>query len=203
MPKTIIIFFSSIKEANALLYQSNLKFKKKNDIQYICLYKEYKIKVIITGIGKDSINNLENEFSDIFFIIKAGTCAVIDNSLSLGIPIIPLFVGYNGINIPLVLSKLPSSIKKRINKMIIKKGLSTLDEPLSAEDKAIILLQNDYAFADMETFFIIDKFKKYPVIPILVCTDRGNKDAKKDFLKMITKASEVLKKVIINIIGDL
>ncbi|MCG8572486.1 MAG: hypothetical protein MJB14_20325, partial [Spirochaetes bacterium] len=107
--KKVLIFFAHKKEANALINQSTYAFKKINSHTFYYSTAKKQILVFITGIGKErvlsSLHHLLHhqqspemiEFMSDFnhlvtekpllpsddqerWIIKAGTCAVIDQS---------------------------------------------------------------------------------------------------------------------------
>ena len=201
MNKTIIILFALIKEANSLLNQSILKFKLLAKNEFFCEYNSYNIIVLITGIGKKSkkshkiINSNNN-----CLIIKAGTCAILDNNISLLTPIVPQFVGYDQKKINLEFSRFNLNIQKKIKPMIINKGLLTIKKPLLNKKKAKTYYKNNFAACDMETFYLLEKYKETPFIPLLVGTDRGNNTSIISFFKNLSKASEILKDQIIKII---
>lgn len=201
MNKNIIILFALKKEANSLLYQSGLKFEKLSGNEFFCKYNDYKISIYIIGIGKKAKKTYDRiNINKDCLIIKAGTCAILDNNIPLLTPIIPKYIGniYQKINLDFLL--LDEKLHSKIKSIIIDKGLITLDKPLINKKKADEFYNNNYAACDMEVFYLIEKYKGLPFIPILVGTDRGNKNSIILFLKNISKASEIIKDQIIRII---
>ena len=190
MNKKIIIIFSSGKEANSFIYQSDLKFEKINRNEY----QHNNIIVCITGIGKKAVERINlNRFKDIAFVIKTGACAVLDKNVPLCKTFVPLIVRYKTNDFKVDFSKLPEKVHKLISVLTTNKTLLTQDEALFDEKKASDLFGSGISFVDMETYFIIETFRNVPVIPLVVGTDRGGRNAKKDFLKMLPVASSVLK----------
>ena len=133
-------------------------------------------------------------------IIKAGTCAVLDDNIPLLKPIIPQFVGFDKKIINLDLSYADKKIHNKIRPIFINKGLITVTKPLLNQKKGEEYLNYNFALCDMETFYLIEKYKNIPFIPLLVGTDRGNKKSIITFIKNLSKASEILKDQIIKII---
>ena len=201
MIKEILIIFAHIKEANAFLFQSGFTFIKKENNCFFFSNKNFQINILITGIGQKKTKKIINyyNFNNLELIIKAGTCAVINKENSIKTPLIPKYVGYRDLILPVLFENLEDKFKAKIKKYIIDKGLITLDKPLSNKRKVIYYLKNNFDLVDMETFFIMEKFPKIPVIPILVGTDRGDMHAIIDFLKEINNASIILKNVLIDI----
>ena len=203
MNKNIIILFALKKEANSLLNQSGLKFKKLSTNEFFCTFNNYNITVNITGIGGQSLKKTDNiNIKNNALIIKAGTCAILDNKIPLLTPIIPKFVGHNEEKIDVDLSLLDIKIKTKIKPMVIDKGLITLEKPLLNKIKAKEYFNNNFIAADMETFYLISKYKKTPFIPLLVGTDRGDKKSVIEFIINLSKASHILKDEIIKIINN-
>ncbi len=197
MNKNILILFALKKEANSLLNHSGLKFEGLTKNKFFCKSNNYNITLCITGIGKKAKKTFEYiDLKDACLIIKAGSCAILDENISLLTPIIPKFIGYNDQKYTVDISLLNEKIKS----IIIDKGLITLDKPLLNKKKADEYYKNNYAACDMETFYLIEKYNGTPFIPILVGTDRGDKKSILDFLKNITKASGIIKDQIIKII---
>ncbi len=189
----IIIFFSFMKEAKPLLFQSSVKFKKKSIIEYNSNFKNMQIVVYITGIGKKSINTIANlNIRDSFLFIKAGTCAVIDDNLDLLKPVIPRFVDYFDKRIMIDLDEKNSML---LSKYQILNGLVTIDHFLNNYNESKELYERNYSVVDMETFYILEKYKG--CIPILIGTDRGDVSFKIDFLNNITEASKLLKNILV------
>ncbi len=202
MNKNIIILFALKKEANSLLNQSGLNFKKISKNEFFSEFNNYNITVKITGVGgqslkKTDIINTKNNT----LIIKAGTCAILNDKIPLLSPIIPKFVGYNEKKIDVDLSLIDTKIKTKINLMVIDKGLITLEKPLLNKKKAKEYFNNNFTAADMETFYLIEKYKNTPFIPLLVGTDRGDKKSIIEFFKNLSKASNIIKDEIIKIIN--
>ena len=193
----IYIFFSSLKEANSLLFQSKFKFIKKDNYYS---YKE-KIELYISGIGKNNtlnfIKNLNLENNSIIF--KVGTCGILNN-IEILKPFIPSFVFHQDKKI-----YINKDILKNIEDKILvhNKGLLTVLNPISSLEEKQIILEQGFSLVDMETFFIMDNFNNIPTIPILVGTDRGDCNSKIDFIKNINQASVILKDCIEKIIHPL
>lgn len=201
MNKNIIILFALKKEANSLLNQSILKFKSYSKNEFFCEYNNYNITVLITGIGNKSKNdpriiNLNNNN----LLIKAGTCAILDDNIPILTPIIPQFVGFDKKIIKLELSFPDSKVQNRVKLLVINKGLITVKKPLLNKKKGQEYLNKNFAACDMETFYLIEKYKNIPFIPLLVGTDRGDKKSIISFIKSLSKASEILRDEIIKII---
>jgi hypothetical protein len=188
MKKLFIIFFSSKKEADFLLFHSKIKFKK-NGNQYI-FDNSAKIIVIITGIGRkktqESMNNIEIE--NPYMIIKFGTCAVIDGEFDLLQPFIPDFIGSDEGEIKIAFNKLTEDLKKNIK--LCSKGLYTSLFPYKKNDKIENLLKKNYGFIDMESFYHVRKFRN--ILPIMIGSDRGDI---KDFITNLKSASEKFKEI--------
>jgi len=197
----IYIFFSLKREANSLLSQSEIKFKRISNNQFQSSCKDFKINLIITGIWKKCIQAIDNlNLNDPLLIIKAGTCAVLDDRIKLGKIFIPFFVSYKDQKIEIPFSGIPDRIKNELEKLKINAGLLTQDEPLFNSAYANKLFKNGFCAIDMETFFIKQKFPGIPFIPLLVGTDRGDKKAIIDFFKNLANASKMLKEEIAKIV---
>ncbi len=148
-----LIFFAHKKEANALLFQSPLKFKQNSINIYSTQLEDKIISVIICGIGKKRLyaclKNIKLHREDI--IIKAGTCALVDSSLKIKHAYYPSFVsdGEKKIN-----------LDKIDDFTLIDKGLLTVDGVFTAGSRTIIPVDN-VAFIDMEAFYLMDYFGVY------------------------------------------
>ncbi len=200
--KEIVLIFACYKEANSLLYQSGITFKKIKPDYYIGDYKNLEIKIYICGIGYEYAASFLNHFElkDHALIIKVGTCAVIDPSIQLLSPFIPKIVSHEKESLNITEFKMFNSIGKIIESEILDKKLLTIRLPLINREKAEELFGMGYSFVDMETFYIIDKLKNNMIFPLLIGTDKGDSNAKRDFLNNITKASERLKDSLILIL---
>jgi len=178
----IIIFSASIKEVNAILYQTNIKFIKNGNL-FSAIYKSIDIQIYITGIGIDTIiffhnfhiKNSENDSKNFYF--KFGTCGVISNIPLLNI-VSPNLIHYEDKCI-----KLNNSYSTNNSLMTVTKKLNSVFN-FSGID-----------LIDMETFFVVEKIKN--VIPILVTTDYDNKN---EFINNLTKASSILKDFFIDLL---
>jgi len=201
MAYDIVILCAIKKEAGALLFHSKYKFKKENSC-YICNFNETKIRVFITGIGREKALKFaeKNSFDNALFIIKAGACAVPANETELLKPLIPAFVIYNDETLKINFDNFPDSIKNRINDFTIPKGLVTVDKPLTGKKTGEEYLKKNISLVDMETFHLLKKYQNRPFLPLLIGTDRADKFTLTDFLKNLKKASEVLKETVINLL---
>ena len=135
------------------------------------------------------------------FIIKAGTCAVLDNDIKLKKIIIPKFIKYSENDRELNLSNLPLNILNLFEPYIMNEKLLTVDKPLFSKKKSEKLYREDITFIDMETFHVAEKFNKEIVIPVLVGTDRGDGSTMKDFFLNIREVSDILRDFVITIIN--
>jgi hypothetical protein len=198
------LFFSSTKEANALIYQSKIKFEKDDFIYHGKTTNDENIQIIITGIGgKNTLNKLEKvNFDKENIFIKFGTCAVPDYNLEILKPFIPQNIFYSEKKYLLNFEKIKIMIKNLLSKEIqlINKNLLTVDKPLINISESKNILSNGYSFVDMETFFIADKFKNELFLPVIVGTDRGDEFSKIDFFKNLPIASSIFKDLFDNFI---
>lgn len=202
MPTNLAIFFSSIKEADKLLFQSQIKFKKVSLDQYIGKTENFSISVYIAGIGnnfRSYINNIK--ISKDTLIIKVGTGAVIDNNLELLKAYIPSIIRYKNKIIKLSFLKLSKELYKKIKNLIINKKLLTVENPLVDNNESHSLFLKGNSIIDMETYHLVDKFKNHCVLPIIVGTDRGGENSKKAFFNNLRKASFEINKTIENIVN--
>jgi len=191
-------------EIGALLFHSKYKFKKENSC-YICIINDTRIRVFITGIGRDSTLKFaeKNCFNNASLIIKAGTCAVLGNETELLRSLIPSFVSHNDETLKLDLGNLPCYIKSKINCLTIAKGLITVDKPLTDPKKGKEYLNKNISLVDMETFHLLKKYQDFPFVPLLIGTDWADKFTLMDFLKNLKKASEILKDALLDIIDNI
>jgi len=180
----IIIFSASIKEVNAILYQTNIKFIKNGNL-FSASYKSIVINIYITGIGADTIGffhnfhikNNENDSKNLYF--KFGTCGVISNIPLLSI-VSPNIIYYE------------DNLIKLNNSYSTNNSLITVTKKL---DSAVSFGFSNFDLIDMEMFFVAEKIKN--VIPILVTTDYNNE---KEFFNNLTKASLILKDFFIDLL---
>jgi len=181
----IVVFFSSLKEANSLLFQSKLKFDKESNLKYVSKNSASNIDVYITGVGyKDTLDffkNFETQNDTIYF--KIGVCGVIDPNEDILKVFTPSSVSYD--NEEIEIEKI-----EVLEKIYLQKKLLTLREPLFDEQLSANYRSIGYSFVDMETFFVCKKTGAYP---ILAATDRCNDEGKKFFFKNLHKASSLLK----------
>jgi len=193
--KEIVLIFASYKEVNSLLYQSSIIFKKIKPDYYIGNYKNLQIKVYICGIGYDYVNSFLNNFEVVedALIIKVGTCAVIDPSIDILLDFVPKIVSFKTKSINITNLEKFDLINEIIKEKIIDKKLFTIKFPLINKEKSEEFLNIGYSFVDMETFYFIEKFKNSTIFPLIIGTDRGDGNAKRDFLNNISKASNKLK----------
>lgn len=199
MNKEIIVIFSSKKEAKYFLFHAGLNFKKENDFY---LSSRGNIKVYFSGIGKNAalVFNKNHSFQEKenFIVIKAGTAALIDKSLSLLKPYIPLEISYNCKNYILKVDAIPLPIRSRAMKHFIQKVLVTVERPLDNINQ--IPSYKNFCFADMETFFIYENYCKLPFLPLIVPTDYCDIN---EFHNNLDKASFVLKDTLLEILKEL
>lgn len=195
MIKDVILIFASYKEMNSLLYQSSLVFKKLKPDYYISTYKNLTVKVYISGIGYEYCQQFLNYLkpSQNSLIIKLGTVAIIDPAIDLLSSFIPQIICFEDKSIDITKIEKFSIISDIVKDKIVNKKLLTTKFSLINREKAEELLNIGYSFVDMETFYIIDSFKKYPLFPLLIGTDRGDSNAKRDFLNNISIASQKLR----------
>lgn len=203
MAKKISLFFASLKEANALLFQSPLKFQKKHRNHYFLDSHNYHLDLYVTGIGKKmNLSFPKNLVHDSYLILKVGTCAVIDKNLPLGVPIIPLFAGNMTHNMDVSLKRIDDErIVRFLTTLQIDTGLLTLDHPLINDENNEHYRENNYTLVDMECFRLMQAFEGATIIPLLVGTDTGNKNAKKDFFKNLNTASHMLKTAVVDLLA--
>lgn len=200
MAKNILILFASLKEANALLFQSNIHFEKLSAEEYIYKNKN-NVKVIITGIGNNSNKNISRIIlANNTLIIKAGTCAVLDPNEDILIPVIPKYVSNEEETIETYSDNLPNKVLKVIKKYLSHKKLLSLNRALENPNDAKKYFKAGYAFIDMETYHMKKYFNNNIFIPILIGTDRGFANVKNDFLNNLNNASLKLKNIIEKII---
>jgi len=187
----IVIFSASIKEVNAILYQTNIKFIKNGNI-FSTNYKSIYIQIYITGIGANTVDffnhfnigfNINNEDNSEILYFKFGTCGVI-----------------NG-NIPLLNIVSPNIIYYEDNFIKLNNIYSTNNSLITINKKSDFAL--DYNFAtfdliDMEMFFVVEKIKN--VIPILITTDYNNE---KEFFCNLIKATSILKDFFIDLLNGM
>jgi len=202
MIKEIIILFAIKNEADSLLNHSEIKFKKEKGF-HSGVHNGYLIKVYIIGIGKSNVVKWLNAFKIIeneCLLIKAGTCAVLNDDIELLQAIVPSYLGYNDSKIDIDFDKIPDAMVKKIKKYIHKDGLVTVDTPLTDRAEADKLLKKNYHFADMETYFVPEKLTGYPFLAVAVGSDRGDKNSTSEFYANLPKVSECLKNTLIEII---
>jgi len=187
----ISFLFSSLKEANALLYQSKIEFIKINDYFYS---EKTNSTVRICGIGRKStdffLNNLKIDSRTLY--VKLGACAVTDSDIPLLEAVIPNFVCYEKnieqINESLLIPQLKILFKKETK-------LLTIEEPLSSGDKADSLFRSGYDFIDMESYFLLKMIGTGNFLPIVVGSDNGQTDSRKIFFENLNKVSVKLKDI--------
>ncbi|HOJ64763.1 MAG TPA: hypothetical protein PLE45_10120 [Spirochaetota bacterium] len=191
----VFLIFSSYKEANSFIYQSGIDLEKIRPDYFTGKYKDLNIKLYISGIGEEYTEIFLNKFNleEESIIVKAGTAAIIDPDMDILNSFVPQIVCFEDKMIDLKATKNFTFLQDLINDKIINKRLLTTKLPLINKEKAMEFFDRGYSFIDMETFYFIDRLKENFILPLLVGTDRGDCNAKKDFLKNISKASEILK----------
>lgn len=184
LENNIVIFFSSLKEANALLNQSVLKFIKEDSF-YTSNYKDKKIVVYISGIGRVKTT----DFLDNTLIpancrsYKFGTCGITDPEIPLLKIVIPQYVSFEN-------HEIKTQFEERLRDFYIESRLLTSETPIFDEEMAKNLCRKGYGLVDMESFFIMNRYK---TIPVITGTDRCCKESKDIFFANLNKASFVLK----------
>ncbi|HOV13708.1 MAG TPA: hypothetical protein PK771_05445 [Spirochaetota bacterium] len=185
MESNICVFFSSLKEANSILFQSGIKFSRVNDIHYEVKDTAFKIIIYISGIGKDKTLDFIDEIPVLndFIYFKFGTCGVLDDKIDLLKVFIPQYACYGA-------ECLKIGKFSNLSHVYSESKLLTLDTPLYFENQSVSYLKSGYSFVDMESYHLV---KKFNAIPVLVGTDRCNSDSKNDFLKNLNISSGLLK----------
>ncbi len=189
--KKMVIFFAGMTEAKPLINHSGIKFNMISDIEFKS--EDKKIDIFITGIGKykliEFFEKKQLQKGDFTLYIKAGTCGILNNNISLLSTIVPCQVN--------IIEGQQILLKTYKQTAIFK--LVTVDAPVtSAEQKTLL---NGYDLVDMESYYIAQKVKSLMVI--CVGTDYADKIAITDFKKNIKLGSELIKQEILEIIGNL
>ena len=133
--------------------------------------------------------------------IKAGACAILDNSVGLCRPFIPLSVKRDEAEITIDLNQIASPFYQKLTGYKTAGSLQTVDFPVFGFNKDKELLNRGVSFIDMETFYFADFFKGNNFFPLLAGTDAGDAKAFSDFKKNLPRASEELKNAIMQIIS--
>lgn len=195
----INLIFTSYKEANSFIYQSSFDFTKIKPDYYLSEYKSLPLRLYVSGIGEEYSNKFLARFEPVLdsLIIKVGTSAIVDQEIDILTPFIPQKICFEDKIIDLKDTYDFKTIENIISERIVNKKLLTTKLPLINSIKALEFLNNGYSFVDMETFYFVEKLKENLIIPVLVGTDRGDVNAKRDFLNNISKASLILKDYII------
>jgi hypothetical protein len=198
-PGKILILFSGKREANALLYQSPIRFENHSG-SYHAKYRGREIELAICGIGQKAIKSFIGKRLPVTasLVIKAGTCAVTRPEIPLLQPLIPSFSAlYNqqGFSEKLMINLSP--LPEELARYRLDHGIVTVEKELNTPDM-IKALNDEYAMVEMEFHYLLQGLDQLHVLSIVVGTDRGTQSASRDFFASVSSASGVLKDVIVD-----
>lgn len=195
----IKILFALKAEANSLINHSPLRFSKVNKRRFEAIYKEKKITLIISGVGREQTERTLTSLSPTSesLIIKAGSCALLPPELELFTPYLPSFVTDGSRQIEL-------SPPEMGGFAATPQGAFTVTKPLTDSNLHPVILAKEAAFVEMELFYIMNHFRDHHHKLALLCgTDRGDGSAFKDFFTNIKRVSESLKDALLKLIDGM